>query len=91
MWRASARAQDLALDDVAVGDVQADALEIRLRAERRVGEMMQAQPKPPPGRKPDIGLSKNAISERNVERPIELAEASPLRPPTVRSGIDLGG
>jgi len=46
MWRASARAQDLALDDVAVGDVQADALEIRLRAERRVGEMMQAQPKP---------------------------------------------
>jgi hypothetical protein len=37
--------------------------------------MMAAQPKPPPGRKPDIGLSKNQISERNVERPIELAEA----------------
>jgi hypothetical protein len=76
----------------AAGDPgRADALEMRLRAERRVGEMMEAQPKPPPGRKPDIGLSKNPISERNVERPIELAEAGPLRPPTVRSGIDLGG
>jgi hypothetical protein len=31
-----------------------DATEIRMRAERRLGEMMAAQPKAPPGRKPDI-------------------------------------
>ena len=47
----------------------------RRRATRRIGEMIAAQPKAPPGRKPDIGLSKNSISERNINRPIELTEA----------------
>jgi N6-adenosine-specific RNA methylase IME4 len=51
------------------------ATAIRFRAERRLGEMMAEQPKAPPGRKPDIGLSKNPISERNVDRPVELTEA----------------
>jgi hypothetical protein len=37
--------------------------------------MMAEQPKAPPGRKPDIGLSRNPISERNIKRPLELAAA----------------
>lgn len=44
-------------------------------AERRLGEMMAEQPKAPPGPKPEIGLSKNPISERNINRPLELATA----------------
>ena len=41
----------------------------------RLGEMMAEQPKAPPGREPDIGLSKNPISEKNINRPISLTQA----------------
>jgi hypothetical protein len=42
--------------------LEADAFEIRLRSEKRVGEMMAEQPKAPAGRKPKIGFSENPIS-----------------------------
>jgi hypothetical protein len=42
-------------------DLEADAYEIRLRAERRLGEMMAAQPKSEGGRPSKTGLSENPV------------------------------
>jgi hypothetical protein len=47
------------------GARHADANEIRLRAERRLGEMMAAQPKAPGGRPyQSTGFSKNPVTDK---------------------------
>jgi N6-adenosine-specific RNA methylase IME4 len=56
--------------------LEADALELRLRAERRVGEMMAAQPKAKGGAEPGVGRRGNAGSEETrIDAPITYAEA----------------
>jgi N6-adenosine-specific RNA methylase IME4 len=46
--------------------LEIDAAQYRIRAERRLGEMMAAQPKARPGPKPEIGFSDNPISLREA-------------------------
>lgn len=52
-------------------DLEANACEIRLRAERRLGQMMEAQPKANGAREP--GTSRGTT--RDIEKPASLADA----------------
>jgi hypothetical protein len=60
--RSAAMAMKLYARQAKNKDLEADAFEIRVRAERRLGEMMAAQPKCPPGPKPEIGSDDDPIS-----------------------------
>jgi hypothetical protein len=58
--------------------LELDAAEIRIRAERRLGELMQAQADTVgvnTGGRPKTGLEKNPVSTRVAEKPASLAEA----------------
>jgi hypothetical protein len=67
--------------------LEADAAEIRLPAERRVGQMMQAQAETvgfcPPGRKPDIGSAGDPISRPRIRNAVPKS----LVRPTLHAGL----